>query len=112
MGVASTTWSLGAVLGPLLGAALLDHAGRTALWAACSATGLALFAAQEAVAPALRRRISAAAYDVRPTDAARPARPNQPRQAHVRSELTPESQTDPPTTMKGETDEPAEDRVT
>ena len=35
MGVASTTWSLGAVLGPLLGTALLDHAGRTALWAAC-----------------------------------------------------------------------------
>jgi MFS family permease len=58
MGVASTTWSLGAVLGPLLGTALLDHAGRTALWAACSATGLALFAAQQAVAPALRRRTS------------------------------------------------------
>jgi MFS family permease len=56
MGVASTTWSLGAVLGPLLGTALLDHAGRTALWAACAATGLALFAAQQAVAPALRRR--------------------------------------------------------
>jgi MFS family permease len=112
MGVASTTWSLGAVLGPLLGTALLDHAGRTALWAACSATGLALFAAQEAVAPALRRRTSAAAYDVRPTDAARAARPNQPRQAHVRSELTPEPQANPPTTTKGETDEPAEDRVT
>jgi MFS family permease len=63
MGVASTTWSLGGVLGPLLGTALLDHAGRTALWAACSATGLALFVAQQAVAPALRRRTSAAAYD-------------------------------------------------
>jgi MFS family permease len=112
LGVASTTWSLGAVLGPLLGTALLDHAGRTALWAACSAAGLALFAAQQAVAPALRRRTSAQPYDVRPTDAARPARPNQPRQAHVRSELTPEPQTDPPTTTKGETDEPAEDRVT
>jgi len=65
------------VLGPLLGTALLDHAGRTALWAACSATGLALFAAQHAVAPALRRRTSAPTYDVRPSDAARPARPNQ-----------------------------------
>src|SRR6266566_4083853 len=53
------TDALGAVLGPLLGTALLDHAGRTALWAACSATGLALFAAQQAVAPALRRRTSA-----------------------------------------------------
>jgi MFS family permease len=59
MGVASATWSLGAVLGPLVGTALLDHAGRTALWAACSATGIALFAAQQAVAPALRRRTSA-----------------------------------------------------
>jgi MFS family permease len=54
MGVAATTWSLGAVLGPLLGTALLEHAGRTALWAACSAIGLALFAAQRAIAPALR----------------------------------------------------------
>jgi len=56
MGVASTTWSVGAVLGPLAGTALLDHAGRSALWVACTATGLALFAAQQAVAPALRRR--------------------------------------------------------
>jgi MFS family permease len=60
MGVASTTWSLGAVLGPLVGTALLDHAGRTALWVACSATGLALFAAQKTVAPALRRRTATA----------------------------------------------------
>ncbi|TWF74986.1 putative MFS family arabinose efflux permease [Pseudonocardia hierapolitana] len=78
MGVASATWSVGAVLGPLLGTVLLDHAGRTALWVACSATGLALFAAQRAVAPALRRRSSAAADDARPTDAARPARTNRP----------------------------------
>ena len=112
MGVASTTCSLGGVLGPLLGTALLDHAGRTALWAACSATGLALFAAQQTVAPALRRRTSALAYDVRPTGAARAAWPNQPRQAHVRSELTPKPQVSPPTTTKGETDEPAADRVT
>jgi MFS family permease len=70
MGVASTTWSLGAVLGPLLGTALLDNAGRTALWVACSATGFALFAAQKAIAPALRRRTAALAFDVRTTDAA------------------------------------------
>ena len=56
MGVASTTWSVGAVLGPLVGTAVLDHAGRTVLWAACTATGIALFAAQRAVGPALRRR--------------------------------------------------------
>jgi MFS family permease len=61
MGVASAAWSLGAVLGPLLGTALLDHAGRTALWVVCSATGIALFAALQAVAPALRRRTSAPA---------------------------------------------------
>jgi MFS family permease len=61
MGIASTTWSVGAVLGPLLGTALLDHAGRTALWAACTATGLALYAAQRAIAPALRRQTSAPA---------------------------------------------------
>lgn len=69
MGIASTTWSLGAVLGPLAGTALLDHAGRTVLWAACSAVGIALFAAQRALAPALRRRTSAPAGDVGPADA-------------------------------------------
>jgi MFS family permease len=83
MGVASTTWSVGAVLGPLLGTALLDHAGRTALWLACSATGLALFAAQQAIAPALRRRTSAPGVR-RPSDrCGKAARSNQPRQAHA-----------------------------
>jgi MFS family permease len=61
MGVASATWSVGAVLGPLLGTALLDHAGRTTLWVASTAAGFALFAALRAVAPALRRRTSAPA---------------------------------------------------
>jgi MFS family permease len=70
MGIASTTWSLGAVLGPLVGTALLDHAGRTTLWVASAATGLALFAAQKAIAPALRRRTAALAFDVRTTDTA------------------------------------------
>jgi MFS family permease len=56
MGVASATWSIGAVLGSLLGTALLDHAGRTPLWVASTGIGLALFAAQRAIAPALRRR--------------------------------------------------------
>ncbi len=58
MGIASATWSVGAVLGPLLGTALLATAGRTGLWIACLATGLLLFAAQLVIAPALRRRIS------------------------------------------------------
>jgi MFS family permease len=65
MGVASTMWSVGAVLGPLVGTALLDHAGRTALWVVCTATGFALFAALRVLAPALRRRASSPA---RPSD--------------------------------------------
>ncbi|GAB3891461.1 MFS transporter [Kibdelosporangium lantanae] len=56
MGLASTTWSVGAVLGPLAGTALLDLAGPTVLGSACAVTGIALFAAQRALAPALRRR--------------------------------------------------------
>lgn len=56
LGIASTTWSVGAVLGPLLGTVLLDHAGRTALGWAGAIAGIALFAAHRALAPALRRR--------------------------------------------------------
>ena len=59
MGVASTTWSIGAVLGPLSGTVLLDHAGRTALGAACAITGIALFASQQALGPTLRSRTTA-----------------------------------------------------
>jgi MFS family permease len=58
MGVASTTWSLGSVLGPLLGTAALDHAGRTGLWVVCTVLGIALFLAVRAVGPALRRSSS------------------------------------------------------
>jgi len=56
LGVASTTWSIGAVLGPLLGTVLLAHAGRTALGTVSAITGIALFAGQHALAPALRDR--------------------------------------------------------
>jgi len=56
MGLASTTWSIGAVLGPLAGTALLDLAGPTVLGSASAISGIALFAAQQALAPALRRR--------------------------------------------------------
>jgi MFS family permease len=59
MGIASTTWSIGAVLGPLAGTMLLDHAGRTALGAACAITGVALFAGQQALGPTLRCRTAA-----------------------------------------------------
>lgn len=59
MGLASTTWSIGAVLGPLAGTVLLDLAGPTVLGSACAIGGIALFAAQRALAPALRRRTTA-----------------------------------------------------
>jgi MFS family permease len=59
MGVASTTWSIGAVCGPLIGTVLLDHAGRAPLAAVCAITGIALFAGQQALAPALRCRTTA-----------------------------------------------------
>jgi MFS family permease len=59
MGVASTTWSIGDVFGPLSGTILLDHAGRTALGTACAITGIALFAGQQAIGPTLRCRTSA-----------------------------------------------------
>jgi MFS family permease len=58
MGVASTTWSIGGVFGPLSGTILLDHAGRAALGAACAITGIALFAGQLALGPTLRCRTS------------------------------------------------------
>lgn len=56
MGLASTTWSVGAVLGPLGGTALLALAGPVVLGSACALGGIALFAGQRALAPALRRR--------------------------------------------------------
>ncbi|MEO6087849.1 MAG: MFS transporter [Umezawaea sp.] len=59
MGLASTTWSIGAVLGPLAGTALLDLAGPTVLGSACAIGGIVLFAAQRALTPALRRRTAA-----------------------------------------------------
>jgi MFS family permease len=59
MGIGSTTWSIGAVLGPVVGTVLLDHAGRAALGVVGAVTGLALFAAQQALGPALRCRTSA-----------------------------------------------------
>lgn len=56
MGVAATTWGVGSALGPLLGTALLDRVGPTLLWLGCALTGVALFGAVHAAAPALRRR--------------------------------------------------------
>lgn len=56
MGIASSTWSLGAIFGPLVGTALLEHTDRTWLAAAALITGLALFSAQRAVAASLHER--------------------------------------------------------
>ncbi|TDD62859.1 MFS transporter [Kribbella antibiotica] len=59
MGVANATWSVGAVLGPLLGTALLAHAGRTTLWLVSSALGLTLAIAVRRQAGSLRARATA-----------------------------------------------------
>ncbi|MFI6171031.1 MFS transporter [Nocardia sp. NPDC051052] len=56
IGVASSTWSLGTILGPLVGMALLEHTDRIWLSAGAIATGLLLFAAQQAAAGSLRER--------------------------------------------------------
>lgn len=56
MGVASSTWSLGVTLGPMVGTALLEHTGRIWLGATALATGLLLFLAQHAIAGSLRER--------------------------------------------------------
>ncbi|MEV6241102.1 MFS transporter [Lentzea sp. NPDC051838] len=47
MGLASTTWSVGAVLGPLAGTAVLDLAGPAVLGSACAIGGVALFLARK-----------------------------------------------------------------
>ncbi len=79
MGIASTTWSLGAVLGPLLGTALLDHTNRTILAATVTTTGTALFLAMRTLAPSLRHRTSTAVTNLRPITTCRPN--HQPLQA-------------------------------
>jgi len=71
MGIASTTWSVGAVLGPLLGTALLDQAGRTVVWLTSSALGLLLFTAVRRQAGAVRARAAATTSANAPS----PARP-------------------------------------
>ena len=59
LGIASATWSIGAVIGPLTGTVLLDHAGRTTLGAAGAVTGVALFAGHQALGRAIRGRTTA-----------------------------------------------------
>ncbi|GAA1028270.1 MULTISPECIES: MFS transporter [Amycolatopsis] len=56
LGVASSAWSLGAVLGPMIGTALLEESGRMELGAVAFAAGVLLFVAQQAVAGRLRAR--------------------------------------------------------
>jgi MFS family permease len=56
MAAAATAWGAGSMLGPLLGTAVLGRAGPTMLWLGCALTGIILFAAVHAAAPALRRR--------------------------------------------------------
>ncbi|WP_255687120.1 MFS transporter [Pseudonocardia sp. TRM90224] len=56
LGVASSTWSLGTVLGPILGTALLEYSGEAWLGAFALGLGLVLFMAQRALAGFLRDR--------------------------------------------------------
>ncbi|MFB9683471.1 MFS transporter [Amycolatopsis plumensis] len=56
LGLASATWSVGAVLGPLAGTALLEQSGAPGLAAGCALGGIVLFTAQRALGPALHRR--------------------------------------------------------
>ncbi len=60
MGLTGTAWGFGSIAGPLIGTVTLDGAGRTAVWSACAVLGVAMFAAQIALAPALRRRAAVA----------------------------------------------------
>src|SRR4051794_627508 len=55
----SMSWGLGSMVGPLLGTNVLEHAGRVTVWIGCAVLGVGLFAAQVALAPALRARAAA-----------------------------------------------------
>ncbi|NUS45651.1 MAG: MFS transporter, partial [Mycobacteriaceae bacterium] len=57
MGIASATWNLGGVFGPLVGTVLLNHAGRGALATVCAITGIVLFACQRALGPTLQQQL-------------------------------------------------------
>lgn len=56
-GAYQLSWSTGRLLGPALGVAVLDTAGPTALWAGCTALGIAVGAGHLLAAPARHRRL-------------------------------------------------------
>jgi MFS family permease len=68
----SMSFGLGSVIGPLLGTATLEYAGRTTAWLGCAVLGFILFVAQLALAPSLhdRARSEAAASAASATTAA------------------------------------------
>ncbi len=55
-GVAGLAWGGGAVLGPLIGSAVLQAAGASALWFGCAALGAVLCAAQLGLGNSIRAR--------------------------------------------------------
>ncbi|MEV6556784.1 MFS transporter [Nocardia sp. NPDC051756] len=69
LGVASSTWSLGTILGPLVGTTLLQHTDRIWLGTGALVTGLLLFAALKAVAGSLRERQTATTLPTKGTPA-------------------------------------------
>jgi MFS family permease len=75
-GVFSLSWSVAAFLAPTLGGFVQQHAGNTALWLACGATGLIVAAAQVVSGPARERRAAQLRISAAPATAARPLAPS------------------------------------
>jgi MFS family permease len=61
LGVFSAAWGIAAVVAPLAGTAIYQHAGATALWLGCGGLGLAAAAGVLSLGPALRSRPPAVA---------------------------------------------------
>jgi MFS family permease len=55
-GAFSLSWSVASFAAPILGAAMLEFAGRTALWLGCLGMGLVVAAIHRSAGPARRRR--------------------------------------------------------
>lgn len=59
MGLSGMAFGVGTVIGPLAGTNALEHLGPTATWLGCAVLGVAIFAGQYALAPALHARAAA-----------------------------------------------------
>ncbi len=66
LGAFSSTWIVAVLVGPVLGATTLDRFGGRGVWFGCVAVGLGGAALRAWTAPGMRRRLAAAAADLRP----------------------------------------------